>query len=458
MRAFPFVNRFWRPIRRSHCAYLLLMAVLLTTACAPSLTSTPSSSSRQLPAGVWEPVTLPARPSDIQSIAVSPADPSTMLACTTHRPISAQGTWTPGVVLWRTTDAGAHWKLYPSVPGSGTECHFSIAPDDPRRVAFQVTRAVRGTSPCADDTVLLSDDGGANWRQLPAHASIAPSDVVSGWCDLYATRQHLFLVYNFLPSSPSPVVHQMSLLERSDDNGVTWTRADNGLGDSALFTMPEIGRGASLAMTVVHMSAQPLAPATTDLWTSDDAGGTWRQTSALPEGAGTFLLTSPPMTDHAWPSPDRPFYALEQEQIPSDLYRERVLMSGDARAWTLLPPLPVPGASAERPGILQALAVLPDGRLAVWGPDPHLGVPASTAIQEPVTAFWLWFWDPVAARWQMLPSPLDASAPEGCGLCWQAQTAVTRDGVVVLYASYLDITALTNTPPGAFRVALPRAG
>ena len=134
-----------------------------------------------------------------------------------------------------------------------------------------------------------------------------------------------------------------------------------------------------------------------------------------------------------WPTPDQPFYALEHEQIPSALYRERVLMSGDGQNWTLLPPLPVSGASAERPGVLQALSALPDGRLAVWGPDPQGGIPASdsstTLGQFP--AFWVWLWDPTTQHWQVLPSPLKTPARESCGLCWQAHSAVGRDGASI---------------------------
>ncbi|MGZ3602736.1 MAG: sialidase family protein, partial [Ktedonobacterales bacterium] len=269
---------------------------------------------------------------------------------------------------------------------------------------------------------------------------------------------------------------QVSVLERSDDNGRTWTRADRGLGDNVLFSPPEIGRGDTLAVTVTHVPAitpgpvvtpgpgqLPHRPAPTTLWMSTDAGDTWRQVSTLPEGAGTFLLTSlapSGSSGSTWPTADHPFYALEHEQIPSNLYRERVLMSDDGSSWTVLPPLPVPGVSAERPGVLQAPGGLPDGRLAVWGPDPQRGIPASESDDEqPFSAFWLWLWDPASQRWQVIPSPLETPAAEGCGLCWQAQTAVSRDGVIAVYVARLHpLFPGDPTQPGLFRMMLSAGG
>jgi hypothetical protein len=226
-----------------------------------------------------------------------------------------------------------------------------------------------------------------------------------------------------------------------------------------LFSLPAVGPGDTLAVTVTHVPVQiPPTPVATTLWVSTNAGDTWRQVSNLPEGAGTFLLSSlpsPGSTNTTWPTPDHPFYALEHEQIPSNLYQERVLMSRDGHSWTVLAPLPVSGVSAERPGVLQVLGVLPDGRLAVWGPNPQRGIPASDTIQEQVPAFWVWLWEPTTQRWQMVPSPLETPATEGCGLCWQAQTALSRDKVTSVYVARFDTRTPGTTRPGLFRLRLP---
>lgn len=156
-------------------------------------------------------------------------------------------------------------------------------------MTLQVSRPEQNAKPCADDGFYLSNDGGATWHTLPLHTPIAPK-AEYGWCDLHATGRHLYLAYSYALSSQGP---QVSLLERSDDDGATWERTDRGLGEDALYLMPAIGPGDMLAMIIYHWPAHPApaVPGTTELWTSVDAGDTWRRTSQLP-GGGTFLLTS----------------------------------------------------------------------------------------------------------------------------------------------------------------------
>jgi hypothetical protein len=450
------------PVRGSRHAVLLLAPSLACVSCASAGTSPSPSSSvslhapSPLPASAWEQVSLPAPSADMRGVVVSPADPATLFACTADLQASessGSGVAIQPMILWRTADAGARWTRYTPELAAGIQCLFSIAPDDPQRLTLQVSQIAQDDAqPCAGDAFYLSADGGATWRQLPEHASIAPSHAY-GWCDLHVTQRHLFLAYSF---EPSVQASQVSLLERSDDDGVSWVRAGRGLDNDALFLMPEAGPGETLAVTVVHVKAYPGTPST-ELWTSAAAGRTWRQASTLPDGAGTFLLTSEPPHGSAWPTPDHPFYGLVSEQIPSDLYREHTLMSSDERDWTLLPPLPVSGVSQERRGILQVLGVLPDGRLAVWGTDPASGLPAPNAIHTLMSAFWVWLWDPTAQRWQVLPSLLAVSASEGCGLSWQAQPAVSRDGALYLYVTYFDLGIPDTTSPGMFRVRIPAA-
>jgi hypothetical protein len=57
-----------------------------------------------------------------------------------------------------------------------------------------------------------------------------------------------------------------------------------------------------------------------------------------------------------------------------------------------------------------------------------------------------------------MPSPLEITASEGCGLCWQSQVAASRDGVAYLYVSrFWEGVAGDNTPPGLFRIRLADA-
>lgn len=440
---------------------VLLVVVLACVSCAPF--SAPSAVNpvatlhaqppQPLAGSIWEQLALPAFVADVHGFVVAPNDPATLFACTAHlTPTDAMGDIAPQpMTFWRTTDTGAHWTRYTPALATGFGCSFSIAPDDPKRMTLQVSRPEQNAQPCAGNGFYLSDDGGATWHTLLPHISIAPK-AAYGWCDLHVTRRHLYLASSYALASQGP---QVSLLERSDDDGATWQRADHGLGEDALYLMPAIGPGDMLAMTIYHWPVHPApaVPGTTELWTSVDAGDTWRRTSQLP-GGDPFLLTSGAQSGGTWPSSQHPFYVLEQEQIPSDLYRERVLASADGQHWALLPPLPVSGVSDLRRGILQTLSVLPDGRLALWGTDPRGGVPAIEPSRYTISGFWLWLWNPASQRWQFLPSPLNVTAHEGCGLCWQAQTAVGRDGTTYLYVAYLDALA-TISPPGLFRVRMP---
>ena len=440
-------RRLWLSARGAGCVVFVVLIVALGYAACETSTPSPlgpaSSVSMHAPqrlhASAWEQVALPAAAADIRGFATAPTDAALLFAC------SAQP-----MAYWRSTDAGAYWTRYPLTLGPQDQCGFSIAPDDPKRITLQIQRSAQDGPWCASDLFYLSDDSGVTWRKLAPHISIAPTHVSGGWCDLHVTRRHLYLAYSYEPPEQAP---QVSMLERSDDDGATWVRADRGLGGETLFFMPVVGSGETLAMTVMHY------PDTTNtgLWISTDAGDTWRQTSTLPDGVGTFLWTLPPRGD-MWPTANQPFYALENEQLPSDLYRERVVMSADGHTWTLVPPLPVAGASESRAGILQALDVLPDGRLAVWGADPKTGLPPqNTTGQSQMSSFWLWLWDPVAQTWQAMPSPLEVTSYEGCGLCWQGQGAASRDGATYLYVSRFWEGAGGGTPPGLFRIRLADA-
>lgn len=389
---------------------------------------------RRLNATAWEQLALPTPPADVLNVSVSSVNPALLFACTAHLAASQPGgnvTAQP-VTLWRTTDAGAHWTRYAPTTGVGTGCNFSIAPDDPQRVTFQITQTAAPL--CAQEQWYLSSDSGTTWRPLPPHTTVAPP-ASFGWCDLHVTRHHLYLAYSYERDAQAP---QVGILERSDDDGIHWSRADQGLGENALFFMPAIGPGDTLMMPVVsNRGVSSSRKASTVLWASTDAGRTWRQQSTLPEYPGIIMFAPPARPGMPWPDPAHPFYALEHEQIPSNLYRERVLASGDGRVWSLLPALPVAGVSAERRGILQALAGLPDGRLAIWGTDPQVGLPQAT--QSQMERFWLWLWDPSAGQWQVVPTPLPAFASEGCGLCWGALTATDSRGATWLYVWHREL-------------------
>jgi hypothetical protein len=317
-------------------------------------------------------------------------------------------------------------------------------------MTIQLTQVNPDTQPCSLEAFLLSVDGGMTWRQLPPYAPLAPPVVNYEWCHLTVTARHLFLAYGFaLNGGP-----EVSQLERSDDDGASWVRADNGLHAGTNYLSPVLGSGNQLAMIVVHTSLDSSAT-TNELWTSTDAGQTWQRIGSPPPG-GAFLLTAGAAVQGTWSAPSHPFYTLAGAQTPSDLYLEVVYATGNGVIWNRLPALPVAGLGNVRQGVLQALATLPDGRLAVWGPNPQGGMPI--VPREPMTAFWLWLWAPATQRWQVLPTPLDATAYEGCGLCWSAHVSAQAGGPTYLYVGAFQAHGANGgviPAPGFFRVQVP---
>ncbi len=447
------------PQRRRHRATTILralglaLALVLLAACdhpwAASSAATPSPHSTvttgtpvTLGTGGWQHIALPTPIQDIEGYTVSPTNPNTLYACSDEP---------DPLTLWRTTDAGAHWTNLDALGGPGTACEFSFAPDDPQHMGVQITKRQEKNHVCAGDTFYLSADGGATLRRLPAISLNIPASAPYDICTLAVGHAHLYLAFSSSdPGTPD------SLLARSDDDGQTWKRIDGGLGDRALFFPPAIGPDNHLATTVEHFYPRP-GQATTSLWTSSDAGSTWSKTSDLPGYPGPFLLTSFSLEGPTWPTANRPLYVLATEQIPSILYRESVLASADGVHWSQLPNLPVPGVSNERHGILQVLAALPDGRLAVWGADPQTGLSNDASQLEPQTHFSLWLWDPQSEAWQAVSTSLDVTANEDCGLCWQGNASTSIGGATYLYVSSLDAVIPSQAPVGLYRLRIPAA-
>jgi hypothetical protein len=376
----------------------------------------------------------------VNGLALDPDDPATLYVCTTN--VSA--------IVWRTTDAGAHWTRYDLPRVTGNACDISVAPDNPARVSLQVVSTNQQPQSCATTFLYLSDDRGASWRAVTAPASPVPAAATDGWCSLQVTARQLLLLYSFYGSASAT---QQMLLERSDD-GAHWTLVGGALTSESLYNFPLVGPGNTLALLAMHPQSDQ-RPYGTDLIVSTDGGQTWRTWSQPPDLVGTFLLSAPPTEGGPWPTASRPFYALSQEQIPSDLYREGVFASADGKQWDELPALPVPGLSADQRGILQVLAALPDGRLAAWGADPRTGVPARVTVPEVATSFWLWLWDPGTHQWRIVPTPLSVTADEGCGRCWQSASAEDRAGASYLYV-WSFVVNPQNTLPGLFRIRVPR--
>lgn len=412
-----------------------ILCMLSATACDAARTPTATVTGQppaQLASGPWDSIAPPTTKDTLLSWAVAPNDPTTLFVCTgaigtTHDPPTPAALGT--ITLWRTTDTGRRWTRLPLSAATGTGCEITFAPDDPWMIAFAVTDWDYDRQPGDRNALFISRDSGATWVSIPHMPDLPTAQADDGTLqsEVAISARALYLWYSYGGGANT---RQRSILERSEDGGASWTRIDAAFGAGALFFLPQIGPGGSLALSVL-----PAAPrsAPTQLWTSDDAGDTWRRVSDIPEYAGIFLLATPTKSG-AWPAADSPFYSLISEQIPSSLYRERVVQTTDGQHWTALPPLPVPGTNSIQYGIFQALAVAPDGRLLVFGADPHTGIP--TVADPPPAAFWLWTWNPQSRRWSVLTEPLAHSERLGCGLCWQAALATGPNGATYLYVAH----------------------
>ena len=415
---------------------LIIVGSLLVTACASAGTtsateqSTPTSPLQPAsPTSSWQAIHAPGTNLEFLTYTVSPTDPETIYACTSN---GSSPTQNP-ITLWRTQDAGQHWIALHLPAANGTDCEIAIAPTQPQHIAVLITNPDENARPCDNDVLYLSNDSGASWRHIP-YSSIAPQGARIVFCQVTVTNHYLYLCYSFGGGQGSP---QVSLLERTGDNGTSWTRIDTTFGSNALFLPPQVGPDDTLALIVRHSPAK--AQDKPVLWVTSNAGSAWQQMGMLPSAIGTYLLV-PPATHDSWLTAATPFYALAAEQIPSNLYREQVFESGNGQHWATIPPLPVPRVSATQPGLLQALAVTNDGRLLAFGLNPRSGLSGSTSNAQKTSTFWLWIWNPSTSRWQFLPTPLNHPADESCGLCWNGQISTASDGSSYLYVYHWDDT------------------
>src|SRR5262249_8940628 len=154
------------------------------------------------------------------------------------------------------------------------------ARDGSPRVVMSAGNAAldENAQPCAHDQYYVSDDQGATWRAIQ-HTTLAPVTGVNGNCYLWATARHLFMsTYVASISFQSGSSQEPSFLERSDDGGRTWQRADHDLGSTisgAGYVQLLDATGETLFTFVTSYSSVALTQS--DLWISHDAGATWRR-------------------------------------------------------------------------------------------------------------------------------------------------------------------------------------
>jgi photosystem II stability/assembly factor-like uncharacterized protein len=121
--------------------------------------------------------------------------------------------------------------------------------------------------PCMHSQHLLSEDAGTTWRRIHP-AVIGPAVSEGGRCALWSTSRRLFMhTYVYSASDPG-----QTFLQRSDDGGLSWARADQGLAeqDAIWYAQPLDAGGDTLGALLGA-----------DLWITQDAGASWRRAGLI---------------------------------------------------------------------------------------------------------------------------------------------------------------------------------
>ena len=348
---------------------------------APTQTPTPG----RFTTGAFEQVPLPDDPTaTTYAVIPSPHDPSTAYTCAFPVQATSGGDPTSGEIsLWITHDAGRTWSRVALQDAIGTSCDVESAMDGSHRVALSVSNLAldQNGRACAHGHLYLSEDDGATWRTIE-HTSVAPAVSQYGDCMLQATAKHLFLETFF--SNNGDYGH--TILERSDDGGQTWQRADHGLENVGIqwYAQPLDSSGESLVTLIQHFDNPGFdnrGQIQSDLWMTRDAGATWRHVGpTMPAPSQLAELRDWLFSDRSWQRNHIGYLPVHLRRVElaggSPLVGQHIYRTTDFIHWTPLPSIPIKGTSLQRSGVYQTLGMTADGRLLALGADPKEGVPA----------------------------------------------------------------------------------
>jgi photosystem II stability/assembly factor-like uncharacterized protein len=385
----------------------------------PPPTQTPQPD--RLTTGSWEQVAGPPIPAgNYYELTPSLHDPATDYACTMLVSADAPSGAVPGAAaLWLTRDAGQTWRQATLPPLTGASCVVSPARDGSPRVTVSVHDSALDDDarPCAHSQHLLSEDEGASWRRIQ-HAAIAPAVSASGRCVLWSIARQLFMHTDVYSAG----AQGRAFLERSDDGGLNWARADRGLAELATnwYAQPLDKSGDTLGALVGA-----------DLWITQDAGASWRRVGLIaPETLGTGTVVGGLVAEASLgggPKACHCVFALSYSGHVGPIAGWRVSVSHDYIHWSPLPPLPVTGASAIYSGVYDTLGTTADGKLLVLGAEPSVGVVATPDQHGRRTGPppRLWAWDTHTARWRLAETQVPCLDLHSCQLYAIGASVVT---------------------------------
>jgi hypothetical protein len=437
-----------------HFALTVPPAIVRLLTPAPAATLQPG----HFIAGQWEQVSGPP----VQAVAyhdllASRVDPLTAYSCTIPLPADPTSPYSAHpVTVWVTHDAGARWVQAALPPLMGTLCYVFPAHDGSHRVTLSVTDAAldNKAQACAHSQYFLSEDDGATWRRVQ-HTSIAPPLSWGVVCTLWAAGQHLYMSAS--SASFSIADPGRTFLERTDDGGQSWTRADLGLGEveSSWYVQPLDASGDTLG-AVVNVGA--------DLWITQDAGASWRRTDAfagMAVGTGTEGNLYTEGSLGGGPKACHCLFAFSNT-FNGGASMGQLSTSHDATQWSPLPPLPVTDATAVRSGVYEILGATVDGKLLVLGAEPSVGAVATPdphgRLSGPTPR--LWAWDTSVRRWDLADSRVPCHDLQTCDLYATGAAAVVgADGAPQGTVFWLTKAARGGEgyPPQYYRLYIPAA-
>ncbi|HEY7020728.1 MAG TPA: hypothetical protein VH349_06385 [Ktedonobacterales bacterium] len=373
--------------------------------------------------GEWEPVARPpVQTAYFYNLVPSPSKPDTAYACLFLEPAGNSS----AAQLWVTRDAGYTWRRANLPTVTGSSCTVSPALDGSHRVSLSVDNSTldQNAQPCDRNQYLLSEDDGASWR-LIQHASILPVSTDGGACQLWPTARRLFMwSYSYTGSGNA-------FLERSDDDGRTWMRADRGLAGLNTFWYPQL-------LDASGDTIGALVGATPDLWITRNAGASWQRIGPIIHTIGGIqVVVSDLVTEASFgPAPRtcRCAFAVSSPGFLGVSAGRQIFISRDYTHWSPLPPIPVEGASASRSGVFQVLGPAADGRLLALGAEPDAGVSAPPDRTGIVTGPppRLWDWNTQTGRWELAGTPIPCENHQRCNIFPNGASAVIQaDGALL---------------------------
>jgi photosystem II stability/assembly factor-like uncharacterized protein len=350
------------------------------------------------------------------------------------------------ISLWITHDAGQTWTRAPLQGAVGTSCDVESAMDGSHRVTLSVSNLAldQNGRACAHGHFYLSEDDGSTWRSIE-HASLAPAVSQYGDCYLRATAKHLFL--DTWTSNNGDQGH--TILERSDDDGHTWQRADHGLEgvETEWFAQSLDSSGDSL-VTLIGRFDYP-GQAQSDLWITRDAGATWLHVRPLASATPQANNGIASLWTEASSGGRQLCHCVFGASYPyggSPVAGQQIYRTTDFIHWTPLPPIPVKGTSVQRSGVYETLGMTADGRLLALGADPKEGVPTlldhDGRVYGPPPA--LWAWNTHTGRWDVASTHVPCTDLQTCYMYSTGAAVATGTSGKVTGTSFW-ISAQVNT-------------